>query len=134
LIVLDASVTVELLLATPTGQVVEQRVAAPREQLHAPHLLAVEVAHVLRRFARARSVQPGIARAALEDLSLLRIHRWAHEPLLGRVWELRENLTAYDAIYVALAERLGAVLLTTDRRMRRAGLSRVPIEVIETVG
>ena len=133
MIVLDASVAIEMLLATPTGHLVEQRVRGPREQLHAPHLLSVEVASVLRRYARSGSVEPGVAGSALDDLARLRVRRWAHEPLLERVWEMRESLSAYDAVYVALAELLGAPLLTTDRRIAGSGMSRARIEVVETI-
>ena len=133
MIVLDASVVIELLLATPTGHLVEQRVRRPLEQMHAPHLLSVEVAHVLRRFTRVHSLEPAAADAALTDLARLRIRRWAHEPLLDRVWQLRANLSAYDAVYVSLAERLQAPLLTTDHRMARAGMSTAEIEVVPTI-
>ena len=130
MIVLDASATVELVLSTPTGQQVAARITEPDMSLHAPHLLSVEVAHVLRRFAAAGSVTSPEAEAALEDLQGLDIHRWEHEPLLPRVWELRDNVTAYDAVYVALAETLGAMLLTTDRRLARLGSTAATIEVV----
>jgi predicted nucleic acid-binding protein len=130
-IVLDASVVLELLLGTPTGEQVERRIR--REGLHAPHLLSVEVINVLRRFVAARDVLPAVAEAALRDLADLPIRRWSHEPLLNDVWARRANLTAYDAVYVALAERLQAPLLTTDARLRRGAPTSARIEVVRTV-
>jgi predicted nucleic acid-binding protein len=116
-IVLDASAVLELLLNTGGGDQVRDRIADPDESLHSPHLLGVEVAQVLRRYLASRSILPETAVAALEDLAVLDIERYEHEPLLGRVWELRENVTAYDAVYLALAEVLDAPLLTFDRRL-----------------
>jgi predicted nucleic acid-binding protein len=119
-IVLDASALVELILDTPTGQLVADRIADPAEGLHVPHLADVEVVQALRRYLREGEIEADTAEVALDDLRALDLQRHAHEPLLGRVWELRENLTAYDAVYVALAEVLDAVLLTCDRRLSQA--------------
>ena len=122
---LDASAIVELLLGTRLGRAVAARLADPSVGLHAPHLLDVEVAQALRRYVREGEVESADAAAALEHLRALDIERHAHEPLLARIWALRENLTAYDATYVALAEALDTTLLTCDRRLARApGLSR----------
>ena len=106
MIVLDASAVLELLLNTEGGRRVAARIADPGESLHAPHLLAVEVTQVLRRYVATRSVPEEIAVAALDDLAGLDVARYAHEPFLPRVWELRANVTAYDAVYLALAEAL----------------------------
>ncbi len=123
--VLDASAVVELLLNTKTGRVVAERLADPAIDLHAPHLLDVEVTQVLRRYVRDGTLTPREAAATLVDLRALDIERYGHEALLDRVWALRENLTAYDAVYVALAEALGTTLLTCDRRLARApGMAR----------
>jgi len=119
-IVLDASAAIELLLHTRAGDDVRKRVSHPAESLHAPHLLAVEVAQVLRRFASTEVIDADTAAAALDDLASLDIEHYDHEPLLPRVWELRDNLTAYDAVYVALAEVLDAPLLTFDERVATA--------------
>lgn len=119
MIVLDASAVVELLLGTRLGQSIGTRIADPALGLHVPHLIDVEVAQALRRYVREGELDCGAAVAALEDLRALDLERHAHEPLLDRVWALRENLTADDAVYVALAEALEAVLLTCDRKLAR---------------
>ena len=129
MIVLDASAVVELLLNTEAGEVVARRVADPRESLHAPHLLAVEVAQALRRYAGNGSIPPDAAAAALDDLATLDIAHYEHEPLLPRVWELRDNVTAYDAVYLALAESLDAPLVTFDSRLSAAPGHRARIEI-----
>jgi len=123
--VLDASAVVELLLGTRAGRAVSARLADPAVALHAPHLLDVEVAQALRRYVREGEIDAADAAAALEDLRALDVERHAHEPLLDRIWALRQSLTAYDATYVALAEALETTLVTCDRRLARApGLSR----------
>jgi predicted nucleic acid-binding protein len=119
-IILDASALVELLLSTPTGQAVAARIADPAEGLHVPHLADIEVAQTLRRYVRERDIDAAAAALALDDLRALDLQRHAHEPLLERVWELRQNLTAYDAVYVALTEVLDGVLLTCDGPLSRA--------------
>jgi predicted nucleic acid-binding protein len=125
MIVLDASAVLELLLGTELGRAIAKRIADPALGLHVPHLLDVEVAQALRRFVQCGELGQDTARIALEDLSSLDLERHAHEPLLGRIWALRENMTAYDATYVALAEALDAVLLTCDGRLARApGIGR----------
>lgn len=90
------------------------------QPLAAPHLLAVEVTDVLRRAALADRLSNDVASLAHRDLGLLRIETFAYHPFADRVWELRGNVTAYDAWYVALAERLGVPLATLDRRLSRA--------------
>ena len=120
MIVLDASALVELILDTPTGRAVAARIADPAEGLHVPHLADIEVVQALRRYVRERDIDAVAAAVALDDLRALDLQRHAHEPLLERVWELRENLTAYDAVYVALTEVLDGVLLTCDGPLSRA--------------
>ena len=125
MIVLDASALVELLLGTAHVRSIAARIADPGVSLHVPHLADVEVAQALRRYVREGELDPAEAVAALDDLRSLDLERHGHEPLLDRVWALRSNLTAYDAVYVALAEALDATLLTCDGRLARApGLSR----------
>jgi predicted nucleic acid-binding protein len=113
----DASAAVELLLRREAYEPVAALLLSPREILHAPHLLDVEVTHVLRRLERGSTVTATRAREALEDLRALRLVRHAHLSLLERAWELRDNLSAYDAMYVALAESLGVPLVTMDGRL-----------------
>jgi predicted nucleic acid-binding protein len=130
MIVLDASALVELVLATPSGRGIAARVADPAVSLHAPHLADVEVAQALRRYTRDGELDAAAARAALDDFRALDLQRHAHEPLLDRVWELRENLSAYDAVYVALAEALDAVVLTCDGRLARAPRVAARVELV----
>jgi predicted nucleic acid-binding protein len=120
LIVVDASALLEALLRTPAARAVEKRLFDPRQTLHAPHLLDVEVAQVIRRYAMSGEIDAERGRAALADLADFPLRRYPHDFLLPRVWDLRNNLTAYDAVYVALAEALDAVLLTRDRRLATA--------------
>jgi predicted nucleic acid-binding protein len=125
MIVLDASALLELLLGTGPGRSVAARIADPSLGLHAPHLADVEIAQALRRYVREGRLDATSAAAAIEDLRALDLERHSHEPLLDRVWALRQNLTAYDAVYVALAEALEAPLLTCDGRLARApGLAK----------
>ncbi|MBX3273089.1 MAG: type II toxin-antitoxin system VapC family toxin [Sandaracinaceae bacterium] len=130
MIVLDASAALELLLATPVGLSVAGRISDLDETLHAPHVIDLEVAQVLRRYVRSGVVRLDEAEAALMDLAELDLHRYAHVPLFPRLWQLRENLSAYDAAYVALAEALGAALLTTDARLAGAPGHDAKVEVI----
>jgi predicted nucleic acid-binding protein len=130
MIVLDASAVLELVLGTSAGSEVARRISRRSPSLHAPHLLGVEVAQVLRRYAARGVISADVAVAALGDVSGLGIERYEHEPLLPRVWTLRENLTAYDAVYVTLAEVLDAALLTADRRIARAPGHTARVEVV----
>lgn len=109
---------------------VERRLFGAREVLYAPHLLDVEVAQVLRRYAARGEIDRERGRAALADLADFPLYRYPHDFLLPRVWELRNNLTAYDAVYVALAEALDATLLTRDRRLAAAAGHRARIELV----
>ncbi len=130
MIVLDASAVLELILNTSNGLLVKYRIADPAESLHAPHLLSVEVAQVLRRYVATESVNPEVAAAALEDLGALDVARYEHESLLERVWELSDNVTAYDAVYLALAEVLEAPLLTFDAKLAAAPGHVASIELL----
>lgn len=105
------------------------RIERPDESLHAPHLLDVEVASVLRRYQLFGELSAEDGREALADLAGLDIVRYPHDPLLPRVWELRRSVTAYDAVYLALAEVLEAPLLTLDRRLTRARGHEARVEV-----
>jgi predicted nucleic acid-binding protein len=129
-IVVDASALLEALLRMPAADAVTERLFAPRETLHAPHLIDVEVAQAIRRFAAAGDIDGERGRAALSDLADLRLSRYPHGLLLPRIWDLRHNLSAYDAAYVALAEALDAPLVTRDRRLSGAAGHRARIELV----
>jgi predicted nucleic acid-binding protein len=99
-------------------------------ELHAPHLVDLEVMSALRRQAGAGMLDARRAGLALQDLVSLPVTRYPHVPFAPRVWELRGNLTPYDAAYVALAESLGCTLVTADARMARAPGIRCAVEVL----
>jgi predicted nucleic acid-binding protein len=130
-IVVDASALLEFLLQTPLGIRVEARLFRGEDEFHSPHLLDVEVTQALRRLVRAGEVSADRAAEAIADLIDLDIHRHAHLDLLTRAWKLRENVTAYDAMYVALAEALDATVVTCDTPLANAPGLRAHIEVIE---
>jgi predicted nucleic acid-binding protein len=129
-IVVDASAMTELLLQTQLGSRVEARLFHDRDDLHAPHLLDVEVVQALRRLVRVGDVTAARAGAAIADLTLADVLRHSHVDLLGRAWQLRANLTAYDAVYVALAEALDAALVTCDGPLGAAPGHSARVEVI----
>lgn len=129
MIVVDASAILELLLQGPAWRAVVTRIASEDEDLHAPHLLDLEVAQVLRRHAQAGVIDEERGRQALADLADLDVNRHPHDLFLPRIWELRARVTAYDAAYLALAEALAAPLVTLDRRLARAGGHRAQIEI-----
>jgi predicted nucleic acid-binding protein len=129
MIVLDASAVVDWLLQTRSGALIEKRIYSRHETLHAPHILDLEVAKVLRRLVREGTVSQRRGDQALQDLLALRITRYPHDILLRRIWQHRNNLTAYDAAYVALAERLGAPLLSRDARLSAASGHAAEVEL-----
>ena len=130
MIIVDASALLEFLLQTPLGARVEARLFRDQDELHSPHLADVEVTQGLRRLVRAGEVSSDRAAEAIADLADLDLHRHAHLDLLTRAWKLRENITAYDAMYVALAEALDAPIVTCDAPLGRAPGHRTHIEVI----
>jgi predicted nucleic acid-binding protein len=129
LIVLDASAVIDWLIQSPVGQSIERRIYSRSETLHAPHLIDIEVAQVVRRLAREATISDQRAEAAIHDLLSLRIVRYPHSTLLRRIWLHRHNLSAYDAAYVALAEQLGAPLITCDKRLAAAPGHAATIEL-----
>ena len=130
MIVVDASALLEALLRTPAAAAVEQRLFEPGQSLHALQLLDVEAAQVVRRYAANEAIEPERGRTALVDLADFPIRRYPHAFLLSRVWQLRNNLTAYDAVYVALAEVLDAPLLTRDRHLADTASRHVRVELV----
>ncbi len=130
MIVIDASAVLELLLGTRAGHVVVERTLGRGETLHAPQLLDLEVVQVLRRYVRESEMSVVRAKQALEDLADLPLERYPNEPFIDRIWELRDNLTAYDAAYVVLAEVLGTPLITLDMRLVRSRGHRANVEMI----
>jgi len=130
LIVVDASALIEVLLRTPAAVAIEKRLFSPVETLHAPHLIDIEVAQVIRRYAAAGDIDGERGRMALIDLADFPLRRYPHVVLLPRVWTLRNNVTAYDAAYIALAEALDASLLTRDKRLAAAAGHHARVEVM----
>jgi predicted nucleic acid-binding protein len=131
MVVVDASVVIEALLRRPAAEHVRARLTA--WEPHAPHLLDIEVISALRRLLAHREVTSERAGAALADFLSLSVERYPHAILAPRVWELRENFTPYDAVYLALAEQLGdegVPLLTVDARFARAARKHTGVEVL----
>lgn len=129
--VVDASVLVGFLSSPPGADRLRVRLLREDEELWAPHVVEAEVGHALRRGVRRGDLSPRQGDAALEELVALPLERAAHAPLLQRAWQLRDNVSFYDALYVALAEGLGMPLLTLDARLVRAPGSGVDIELLD---
>jgi predicted nucleic acid-binding protein len=129
-IVVDASVMVDLLIkeASETAHIRARLTGEPR--VHVPHLVDAEVAHALRGLVLRDRLAVARARRAIRRFAVLPLVRWPQTSLLSRVFALRDRLSAYDATYVALAEGLGAALLTRDARIARAGGHRARVEVV----
>ena len=130
MIVVDASALLDVLLRAPGAETVTDRLFTLRNSLHAPHLLDLEVAQVLRRHVRSGELDAQRGEAALDDLADFPLRRHSHEVFLPRIWSLRDNLTAYDAVYVALAETLDAPLVTRDRRLAAASGHHARIDLV----
>ena len=129
MIVVDASALLEVLLRTPGAESVERALSGSSLSLHAPHLIDVEAAQVIRRYAASGQIGEARGREALVDLAEFPMRRYPHDVLLQRIWDLRNNMTAYDAAYVALAEALGAALLTRDQRLAAAARQHTRVEL-----
>jgi predicted nucleic acid-binding protein len=130
-IVVDASALLEFLLQTSIGVRVEARMFRDADELHAPHLIDVEVVQGLRRLVRMGEVSSGRADEAIADLADLDLHRHPHVDLLSRAWKLRDNVSAYDAMYIALAEAIDATIVTCDGPLEKAPGRGTRIDVID---
>lgn len=128
--VVDASAVAELLLGLPLGSAAEQHVFEAEEGAAAPDLLNAEILHVLRRYERRGVIDTQRSREAIVDLFDLPITRYPTMALLERAWTLRRNLTAYDALYAALAEAIGAPLVTADARLAAAARAHTRIAIV----
>lgn len=129
MIVLDASACIEWALNTDLGRQAAARLER-ESTLHAPHLIDLEVAQVLRRYVRRAEITSERGHEALQSFVALDLERYDHTALLPRIWELRDNLTAYDAAYVALAEALDMPLVTTDERLAAASGHHAVVQLL----
>lgn len=130
MIVVDASAVLELLLGTPASEAVSRRLFRRGETWHVPHVLDLEVAQVLRRYAAAGEIEGARGRQALADFQEMPLTRYPHTLLLSRIWSLRGNVTAYDGAYLALAEALAAPLVTRDAKLAHVPRVEAEIEVL----
>jgi predicted nucleic acid-binding protein len=127
MIVLDASVVVELLTNGAPADSLRRDLAGRDESFIVPHLLDVEVVSAIRSLVAGQRIDSHRSDRILTDLAALPAERYAHTPLIGRIWELRHNFTAYDATYIALAEATGAILYTCDEKLSRGHRARVAL-------
>lgn len=126
MIVLDASAAVEILLRTQAGVKIEVRTLGAGEDIHAPHVIDLQVAQALRRLA-AGGTQAQACSDALEDWMLFPVERIPHDALLPRIWELRGNFTAYDGASIALAELISAPLIARDRKLKVGHKAKIEV-------
>lgn len=128
---LDASVLVEALTDGEHGEAARRAIRSSPGWLWAPFVIDAEVGHALRGTVRGGEISAKAAKKALDDLMEMRLERVSHRFLSERAWELRDNLSFYDGLYVALAEALEAPLVTFDARLARAPGPRAEIEVVQ---
>ena len=128
MIVVDASALIEVLIRSQAASSLEHRLFS--ESLNAPHLIDVEITHVVRRLVAINQIDEARARSALAALVDIPLRRYPQTRLVPRIWDLRRNLTPYDAAYVSLAEALGAPLVTRDARLAGAVGHRAQIELV----
>jgi predicted nucleic acid-binding protein len=127
MIVLDASVVVELLTSGALADSIRNELAGRDEAFLVPHLIDIEVMSALRRLVAGQRVDSHRSQQLLAGLLALPAERYSHTPLIGRIWELRNNFTAYDAAYIALAEATNSVLYTCDEKLRQGHRARVVV-------
>ena len=127
MIVLDASVVVELLTSGPLADSIRRALAARSDSLAVPHLLDIEVVSALRNLVAGQRIDSYRSEQLLMGLASLPAERYAHAPLLARIWELRHNFTTYDAAYIALAEETSSVLYTGDEKLSKGHRARVKL-------
>ena len=125
MIVLDASIVVELLSNGAMADAIRKELAGCQDSFLVPHLIDIEVVNALRRLAGAQRIDAHRIAEFLDGLAAMPAERYAHTPLIGRIWELRHNFTAYDAAYIALAEATDSVLYTCDEKLRSGHRARV---------
>lgn len=130
MIVIDASAALEVLLQTPAARAIQARLFEPPQRLAAPHLIDLEVAQILRKSALGGIVTAVACQTAFDNWRLFPVTRYAHDLLLPRIWALRQNLSAYDASYIAVAEMLNAPLVTHDGRLANAPGHHAKIELM----
>jgi predicted nucleic acid-binding protein len=130
MLVVDASCLCEVLIGAPRAEAIRRRLAADDDHA-APHIVDVEVFGVVRREHLRGHLDRTEAMQAVEDLEAWPGERYGHRLLLSRAWELRDTVRGWDAMYVALAEALDAVLVTTDRRLAEATGPTCRIEAID---
>jgi predicted nucleic acid-binding protein len=127
MIVLDASVVVELLTNGVLADSIRDELSARDEAFLVPHLIDVEVVSAIRRLVTGQRIDAHRSGQFLTGLAALPAERYSHTPLIGRIWELRHNFTAYDAAYIALAEATNSVLYTCDEKLRKGHRARVVV-------
>lgn len=127
MLVLDTSAALAALLPAPSSAGLVARLAGDGD-LHAPHLIDVELLHALRRLTLRGAISAGRAERVREDFDDLALVRYPHVDLADRMWQLRHTITAYDAAFVALSEALDVPLVTVDARLAAATGHRATIE------
>ncbi|MEM9705477.1 MAG: type II toxin-antitoxin system VapC family toxin [Pseudomonadota bacterium] len=130
MIVVDASLAFEIMLASQRSDVLSDLLLAKGDVLCAPEIIELELLQTLRRLVYQGSVTEALAAQAIDNLNDLRIERFSHNPLRRRIWSLRHYLTAYDAAYFALAELLEAPLWTLDRKYLSVPGQTAQIEIL----
>ena len=127
MIVLDASVVVELLTNGALADSLRRELTGRDDSFIVPHLLDVEVVSAIRRLVAGQRIDSHRSEQLLTELAMLPAERYAHTPLLGRIWQLRHSFTAYDAVYIALAEATNSVLYTSDAKLCKGHRAQVAL-------